>query len=84
MMRIKLRLSAYFSGVFTIDYNTTYNVDDHKNEILNKTDLEIFLSDVEFNDLSIFKALDRLNIGLYINLQVLMGYILEFCSKQEM
>jgi len=33
-----------------------------ENEILNEIDLEISRSDVEFNDFSIFKALDKLNI----------------------
>jgi len=44
----------YFSSVFTIDDGATNNVDDQGNEILNETDLEIFLSNV--------KALDKLNI----------------------
>jgi len=70
----------YFSSVFTIDVGTTNNVDDQENKILNETDLEISLFDVEFNDFSIFKALAKLNI---YNLQVLMGYMLKFCSKQK-
>jgi len=53
---------SYFSGVFTIDDATTNSVDDVENEILNETDLEISLSDLEFNDFSIFKDLDKLNI----------------------
>jgi len=40
----------------------TTNSVDEENEILNETDLEISLSDVEFNDFSIFKTLDKLNI----------------------
>jgi len=52
----------YFSSVFAIDGGTTNNVDDQENEILNETDFEISLSDVEFNDFSIFKALDKINI----------------------
>jgi len=52
----------YFSSVFTIDGGATNNVDDVENEILNETDFKISLSDVEFNDFSIFTALDELNI----------------------
>jgi len=52
----------YFSSVFTIYDVATNNVDDVENVILNETDLEIFLSGVEFNDFSILKALDELNI----------------------
>jgi len=40
----------------------TNNVDDVENVILNVTDLDISLFDVEFNDFSIPKALDKLNI----------------------
>jgi len=55
---------SYFPSIFTIDDGTTNNVDDQENEILilNETNLEIYLSDVEFNNFSIFKALDKLNI----------------------
>jgi len=77
----------YFSSVFTIDHSTTTIVDDdQENKILNETDLVIPLSNVQFNDLGIFKALDKFNIykspgpgGLATS-----RYILEFCSKQEM
>jgi len=40
----------YLSSVFTINDETTNNVDDQENEILNETYLEISLSGVEFND----------------------------------
>jgi len=50
-------------------------------EILNETDLEISLSDIAFNGHIVsFKLLISLT---YINLEVLIGYILEFCLKQE-
>jgi len=52
----------YFSSVFITDDGTTNNVNDQENKILNETDLETSLPDVEFNDFSIFKALDKLNI----------------------
>jgi len=46
-----------------------------------KESLKIFLSDVKFNDQVFLRFLISLT---YINFQVLMVYILEFCSKQEM
>jgi len=52
----------YFTSVLPIDDGTTNNVDDQENEILNETDLEIFMFHVEFNDFIIFRAFDKLNI----------------------
>jgi len=51
----------YFSSVFTVNDSTANNIDDQHNVII-ETDLEISLSDIEFNDHCIFKALfDKLN-----------------------
>ena len=51
----------YFSSVFTVNDSTANNVDDQDNVII-ETDLEISLSEIEFSDQCIFKALDNLNI----------------------
>ena len=52
---------SYFSSVFTIDDSSANNVDDQDN-VINKTNFEISLSEIEFNDHSMYKAVDNLNI----------------------